>query len=48
MNGGPVAGSMTDVDPGTPYLVTASADGLDLVGGPSPADDSLYESAREG
>jgi quercetin dioxygenase-like cupin family protein len=43
-----VAGSMFHVDPGTPYLAPAGADGMDLVGGPSPADDSLYEGAREG
>jgi quercetin dioxygenase-like cupin family protein len=38
-------GSMFHVDPGTVYVIEAGAQPIELVGGPSPADDSLYERA---
>jgi quercetin dioxygenase-like cupin family protein len=37
-----VTGSMVHVEPGTAYAIEAGADGLKLVGGPSPVDLSLY------
>jgi hypothetical protein len=37
-------GSMVHVDAGTPYVLGASADGMELVGGPAPADPALYGS----
>ncbi|HET7717733.1 MAG TPA: hypothetical protein VFK86_19070 [Bauldia sp.] len=37
-----VEGSIFHVEPGTSYLVEAGADGIELVGGPCPADPSLY------
>jgi quercetin dioxygenase-like cupin family protein len=44
-----VEGSMAHVDPGTPYVLCAGSEGLELVGGPAPADPALYESlGREG
>jgi quercetin dioxygenase-like cupin family protein len=36
-------GSMVHVDPGTTYVLSAGADGMSLVGGPSPPDHGLYE-----
>jgi mannose-6-phosphate isomerase-like protein (cupin superfamily) len=42
-----VPGAMIHVDGGTPYVITAGDGGLDLVGGPSPADPALYDSAAE-
>jgi quercetin dioxygenase-like cupin family protein len=38
-----VEGSMVHVDAGTPYELAAAGDGMELVGGPCPADASLYE-----
>lgn len=38
------AGAMFHVDAGTAYRVRAGDDGMQLVGGPAPADDALYES----
>lgn len=38
-----VQGSMVHVDAGTPYELSAGADGMELVGGPCPADPSFYE-----
>jgi quercetin dioxygenase-like cupin family protein len=35
-------GSMFHVDAGTAYVVSAGAGGMELVGGPSPADPALY------
>lgn len=35
-------GSMFHVDGGTPYVITAGPGGLELVGGPAPADPALY------
>lgn len=40
-----VEGSMVHVDAGTPYALVAGAEGMELVGGPCPADDALYEGA---
>ncbi len=37
-------GSMFHVDPQTTYVAEAGEDGMELVGGPAPADPSLYES----
>lgn len=39
-----VAGSMIHVDGGTAYELIAGGDGMELVGGPSPGDPSLYPS----
>ena len=36
------AGSMFHVDSGTRYAVRAGDEGIELVGGPAPADDALY------
>ena len=36
------AGSMFHVDAGTAYAVRAADGGIELVGGPAPADDALY------
>jgi mannose-6-phosphate isomerase-like protein (cupin superfamily) len=38
------AGAMFHIDAGTAYRVRAGVDGLQLLGGPAPADDALYES----
>jgi mannose-6-phosphate isomerase-like protein (cupin superfamily) len=38
-----VEGSMVHVDAGTPYELVAGEDGMELIGGPCPADPSLYE-----
>jgi mannose-6-phosphate isomerase-like protein (cupin superfamily) len=38
-----VVGSMVHVDGGTPYELVAGGDGMELIGGPCPADPSLYE-----
>jgi mannose-6-phosphate isomerase-like protein (cupin superfamily) len=40
-----VEGSMVHVDAGTSYELVAGAEGMELVGGPCPADASLYEGA---
>jgi len=40
-----VEGSMVHVDAGTPYTLVAGGEGMELVGGPCPADDALYEGA---
>jgi hypothetical protein len=42
------AGSMFHVDAGTRYAISAADGGLDLVGGPAPADDAMYESPAAG
>jgi mannose-6-phosphate isomerase-like protein (cupin superfamily) len=39
-------GSMFHVDPGTSYVIAAESEPFELVGGPSPADGSLYPSAQ--
>jgi mannose-6-phosphate isomerase-like protein (cupin superfamily) len=42
-----VEGSMVHVDGGTRYELAAGGDGMELVGGPCPADASLYEGAGD-
>jgi quercetin dioxygenase-like cupin family protein len=37
-----VEGSMVHVEPETSYLLAAGESGLELVGGPAPADPALY------
>jgi quercetin dioxygenase-like cupin family protein len=41
-------GSMVHVAPGAAYVFEAGADGLELIGGPSPPDASLYEDVVAG
>jgi quercetin dioxygenase-like cupin family protein len=41
---GLVEGSMVHVDAGTAYLLRAAEAGMEMVGGPAPADRALYES----
>jgi quercetin dioxygenase-like cupin family protein len=44
-----VEGSMVHVEPGTTYALCASSEGMEVVGGPAPADPALYQSmTREG
>jgi mannose-6-phosphate isomerase-like protein (cupin superfamily) len=38
-------GAMVHVDRGTAYQVSAGAAGMELVGGPAPADPGLYEAS---
>jgi quercetin dioxygenase-like cupin family protein len=40
-------GAMIHVDAGTPYTLLAAATGLEVVGGPAPADPSLYSFSHE-
>jgi quercetin dioxygenase-like cupin family protein len=42
-----VEGSMFHVDPGTRYVCEAGVLGLELVGGPCPADPRLYQALAE-
>ena len=42
-----VEGSMTLVDPGTPYVLAAGEQGAELVGGPCPADPAMYRHLSE-
>lgn len=42
-----VEGAMVHVGGGTPYLLRAGDSGMELVGGPAPADHALYESLAE-
>jgi hypothetical protein len=35
-------GAMFHVDRGTPYVIQARVPGMQVVGGPAPADDALY------
>jgi quercetin dioxygenase-like cupin family protein len=37
-----VTGTMIHIDGGTTYRIVAGDDGLDVVGGPAPADPALY------
>lgn len=37
-----IEGSMIHIEPGTAYQFTGGADGMKLLGGPSPPDPSLY------
>jgi quercetin dioxygenase-like cupin family protein len=47
-DGQPIAeGSMVHVGPDTAYAFLAGPGGLELVGGPSPADPALYEGIAE-
>jgi quercetin dioxygenase-like cupin family protein len=39
-----VEGSMVHVDAGTAYVLRAAEAGMEVVGGPAPADRALYES----
>jgi hypothetical protein len=39
---------MIHVDAGTQYVITSGDGGMDIVGGPSPADPALYELTAEG
>lgn len=41
------AGAMFHVDAGTAYAVRAGDGGMQLVGGPAPADDALYAHLEE-
>ncbi|HET8754359.1 MAG TPA: hypothetical protein VFM58_00020 [Solirubrobacteraceae bacterium] len=38
-----VTGSMIHVDRGTAYALVAGDEGMEVVGGPAPADPALYE-----
>lgn len=38
-----IEGSMTHIDPETPYLFEAGMDGAEILGGPCPADHRMYE-----
>lgn len=40
-----IEGSMVHVDAGTPYALIAGSEGIELLGGPAPADPSLYAGA---
>lgn len=42
-----VEGSITLVDPGTPYAFAAGERGAELVGGPCPADPAMYHHLSE-
>lgn len=35
-------GSMAHIDPGTPYVFEAGAEGAEILGGPCPPDPSMY------
>jgi quercetin dioxygenase-like cupin family protein len=37
-----VPGSMSLIDPGTPYVFVAGDEGAEIVGGPCPADPRMY------
>lgn len=37
-----IVGSMALIDPGTPYAFVAGDEGVELVGGPCPADPAMY------
>ena len=43
-----IQGSMILIEAGSDYAFCASSDGMELVGGPSPADPTLYESLEAG
>lgn len=43
-----VAGSMAHIEPGTRYVFEAGTDGAEIIGGPCPADHSMYEHLRKG
>jgi quercetin dioxygenase-like cupin family protein len=37
-----IEGSMIHIEPGTPYRIAAGPEGIELVGGPCPADPALF------
>jgi quercetin dioxygenase-like cupin family protein len=37
-----VEGAMVHVEPGTAYVLEAGSDGIEILGGPCPADPALY------
>ena len=41
------AGSMFHVDGDTTYVVTAGQDGIEIIGGPAPADEAMYAHLNE-
>jgi quercetin dioxygenase-like cupin family protein len=41
-----VTGSMIHVEPGTAYVYKAGGKGMELVGGPCPADPALYAALK--
>jgi len=41
-----VEGSMIHIEPGTPYAFMAGQSGLEIIGGPCPADPELFQSIR--
>jgi quercetin dioxygenase-like cupin family protein len=41
-------GAMFHIDAGTPYEVVAGDDGLEVIGGPAPADPAMYTHLSEG
>lgn len=43
-----IEGSMVLIDAGTDYALCASSEGMELVGGPAPADPALYEGLEAG
>lgn len=40
-------GSMAHIEPGTHYVFEAGPDGAEIIGGPCPADHSMYEDMRQ-
>ena len=42
-----VEGSMVHIDAGTPYVLEASEAGMELIGGPAPADPAMYGSLED-
>lgn len=43
-----VEGSMAHIEPGTRYLFEAGIDGAEIIGGPCPADHTMYEHLEQG
>jgi quercetin dioxygenase-like cupin family protein len=43
-----VEGSMAHIEPGTRYVFEAGSEGAEIIGGPCPADHSLYGEIRGG
>jgi quercetin dioxygenase-like cupin family protein len=42
-----VEGAMVHVEPGTAYVLEAGPDGIEILGGPCPADPALYADLPE-
>lgn len=40
-------GSMAHIEPGTRYLFEAGSSGAEIIGGPCPADQSMYEHIKQ-